>query len=101
LWDGAYVQLLSELKAKNAWFATAGQAVGWFRKRRAVRFENVTWVDGKVRVETAAESGDALPGLKLRIHKPSIHTTNRFSSATAQNFVDVPLSGEIELSLAA
>jgi hypothetical protein len=37
LWDGFYIRLLDELRRRNAWLATAGQTVEWFRQRRAIR----------------------------------------------------------------
>ena len=37
LWADAYVTLLRDLRARRPWFATALQAVSWFRKRRAHR----------------------------------------------------------------
>ena len=39
LWDQTYCELLVALRERGAWFATAGQAVSWFRKRRSARFE--------------------------------------------------------------
>jgi hypothetical protein len=102
LWDGAYAQLLNELKMKNAWFATAGQSVGWFKKRRAVHFQNVSWENGKVRMKATADSPDGLPGLRLRIYKRSMRKPDRLLSASGpESFVDVPLADEIDLSLAA
>ena len=39
LWDESYRTLLTEIAAGDrAWFATAGEAVEWFRWRRSVRF---------------------------------------------------------------
>jgi len=38
LWYACYNRLLNDLKARGAWFATAAQAVAWFRKRRAIVF---------------------------------------------------------------
>jgi len=39
LWGSFYIRLLEELKSRHVWFATAAQAVEWFRSRRAVSFE--------------------------------------------------------------
>ena len=39
LWDATYRELLESLTNRGAWFATASQTVAWFRKRRAVVFE--------------------------------------------------------------
>jgi len=67
LWDGTYRWLLDELRTQNVWFATVSQAVGWFRKRRAVTFE---MVDGQLRISGGnGESG--LPALRLRIYEPN------------------------------
>jgi hypothetical protein len=35
-WGGFYRELLETLKESGAWFATASQAVSWFRKRRSI-----------------------------------------------------------------
>jgi hypothetical protein len=62
LWGDLYLDLLTELKRLNPWFATASDAVAWFRLRRAARFD----VDnGVVKVQTAPSG--RLPGLRLRI----------------------------------
>ena len=39
LWGEFYRDLIQELKSRGAWFATAGEATSWFRKRRAAEFE--------------------------------------------------------------
>jgi len=39
LWCECYFRLLKDLKTRGAWFATAGQAVAWFRKRRSAQFD--------------------------------------------------------------
>ena len=39
LWGDCYVSCLQDLKGRGAWFATAGQAVSWFQKRRSATFE--------------------------------------------------------------
>jgi hypothetical protein len=40
LWDGAYRDLLEEIGNGDwVWFATAGDAVDWFRWRRSIRFD--------------------------------------------------------------
>ncbi len=41
LWDDFYARVLGVLKGKKVWFATAGQAVDWFRKRRAASFDSL------------------------------------------------------------
>jgi hypothetical protein len=70
LWGEFYVDVLGELKSKGAWFATASQAVSWFRKRRSAVFETVSAEQGSLRVKVAVDAGDELPGLQLRVHQP-------------------------------
>src|SRR5262249_50528391 len=41
LWGDTYVTLLGDLRARTPWFATAAQAVSWFRKRRSAVIESV------------------------------------------------------------
>ena len=56
LWYACYRDLVQDLKNRCPWFATAGQAVSWFRKRRSVVFET-----------DLRRPGKCLPGLWLRI----------------------------------
>lgn len=69
LWGNLYLDLLQDLKKGGAWFATAGQAVSWFRKRRAASFEMESVEPGATSVRVAVNHADKLPGLRLRIHK--------------------------------
>jgi hypothetical protein len=71
LWGGCYRQHIQDLKSRRAWFATAGQAVSWFRKRRAATFEMDPSQAGGMRVCVAADQDDDLPGLRLRIYRGS------------------------------
>ncbi|HEX9046466.1 MAG TPA: hypothetical protein VF988_05515 [Verrucomicrobiae bacterium] len=65
LWGDAYARLLDRLQARNPWFATAAQCVGWFRRRRAARFETSPET-GEVRIQMP-EGSDALPPLRIRV----------------------------------
>jgi len=65
LWDRPYVDLLEKLSQEGAWFATASQAVAWFRKRRAFSFageEGIPPVDSD-------QPADGLPGIQIRLHR--------------------------------
>jgi hypothetical protein len=65
LWDENYCDLLHGLRDRGAWFATAGQAVSWFRKRRSAQFE----ITGEGVIKIAEDqSDDELPALELRRH---------------------------------
>ena len=69
LWGQSYRGLIQGMKDREAWFATAGQAVAWFRKRRSAEFV-VDPVDPHVvHVKVAPSPGGNLPGLRLRNHK--------------------------------
>jgi hypothetical protein len=68
LWDEHYRDLVEDLKSRGAWFATAGQAISWFRKRRSVVFESDCIEPDAVRATVAPDHIDNLPGLRLRIY---------------------------------
>jgi hypothetical protein len=68
LWGEFYLQMVGELNDKGAWFATAGQAVSWFRMRRAATFENVGEGFDASQAKIAWSKGAVLPGLQLKIH---------------------------------
>ena len=63
LWTETYVNLVNELSQKGAWFATAAQAVAWFRMRRSVMFD--TDAQGAVRI-TLPDRDESLWKLTLR-----------------------------------
>jgi hypothetical protein len=67
-WGGFYEDLLSELDRRGAWFATGGEAVAWFRKRRAISFDGSSADKDAPLLSTAGEA-DGLPGLQLRAYE--------------------------------
>jgi hypothetical protein len=69
LWDSSYRDLIGLMKSRGAWFATAGQAVTWFRKRRSVVFETEQVQLGAVRAKIGVPSAEKIPGLRLRTYK--------------------------------
>jgi len=66
-WGDFYVALVGSLRASNVWFATASQAVGWFRARRQVRFERVDGGHG-TGVRVRCDARPIHPPLVLRRH---------------------------------
>ena len=66
LWGACYRDLVQDMKDRGAWFATAGQATSWFRKRRSVVFK-ASCQENPV---GAARSEDSLPGFRLRVYNP-------------------------------
>jgi hypothetical protein len=86
LWDDFYIDLVAELKNNGAWFATAGGAVGWFRKRRSAVFETT---GPESRPVVAGETGKSLPGLQLCVYNQREHekaAVTNVPSETAQAF---------------
>jgi len=70
LWGDAYVTLLDDLRARTPWFATAAQAISWFRKRRSAVIESVIREGDSVRVKISVDEDKGnFPGLRLRVHK--------------------------------
>jgi hypothetical protein len=94
LWGGCYSDLIQDLKNRGAWFATAGQAVSWFRKRRSAWFETDSTEPGAVRAKVAVDQRDNPPGLRLRIHKArELGLSGDHSSG---DYVDVAVAESIE-----
>jgi hypothetical protein len=101
LWDGCYRELLLDLNRRGAWFATAGQAVSWFRKRRSATFEWDSVDQCMVRAKVASAQEDRLPGLRLRIHtahNPDVmnapHGSQEFVDMSPDDCVDPSVSFE-------
>jgi hypothetical protein len=68
LWGKTYADLVAEMRNRRAWFATAGRAVAWFRKRRSVTFQSIRWESGQLHARIGVNAGDDLPSLRLRVH---------------------------------
>ncbi len=93
-WGDFYVRLVRALRSLDGWFGTASQVVGWFRKRRQVRFERVEAADGTTRVVIRYHGDEILPPLNIRIHRPNGGATHPESRCdTPADFVDTPWKG--------
>ena len=66
-WGDFYIRLLSELRRADAWFASASQAVEWFRKRRGIHFSEVASTEGGSQIVVSCEGGETEPGFNVRI----------------------------------
>jgi peptidoglycan/xylan/chitin deacetylase (PgdA/CDA1 family) len=103
LWGDVYQKLLDNLKKKGAWFATAAQTVSWFGRRRSAVIENVAREANRVRVKVSVDqSNDALPGLRIRVNKPSPKQRHLSGQAEPRDqFAEVTLnhSAEVEIAL--
>ena len=98
LWGDCYRDLIQDLKNRGAWFATAGEAVSWFQKRRSASFEADPSGSNRVRTRVAAEHGKDLPGLRLRVHRAR---TTISSSAThrSDDHADTPLNEFVDTTV--
>jgi hypothetical protein len=97
-WGQLYISLMEELQARGAWFATATQAIAWFKMRRSVMVESSTLQSSEVRILGQITSPERnLPGLTIRIHKPHVLTdANQLSSGENPGFVDLNLKDRID-----
>jgi hypothetical protein len=89
LWGDFYEQLLGHLQEKKTWFATAAQAVAWFRSRRAATFENAG--TDRVKIKLPAVGDDRLPLLRVRVYHPN-KTTSPVSEQTVHDGWETCLS---------
>jgi hypothetical protein len=90
LWERPYRELLAEVREHRVWFATASEAVEWFRWRRSIRFVETPASDGfAVSATTALRSG--LPGAVVRVSRPG---------TADHSFEEYGLHGKTELPLA-
>jgi hypothetical protein len=92
LWYACYRDLVQDLKNRCPWFATAGQAVSWFKKRRSVVFETESLQAGEVFARIVAKDRDNLPGLRLRIHRPS----ESGSACASESYVDLAFNDSVD-----
>jgi hypothetical protein len=91
LWGGCYGRTLRAMRSRGAWFATAGDAVSWFRKRRSARFDDVRWEAGLLRATVTVDGSDALPDLRLRVHHSGKSEDFLISSSTFACAIDTCL----------
>jgi len=90
LWGGCYRDLIQDLKKRGAWFATAGQVISWFGKRRSAVFETDSGEPGTVRAKVVVDGADSLPGLRLRIH--SARELDESSADNSADYIDVAVN---------
>jgi hypothetical protein len=101
LWGDPYLNLLRELRSRTPWFATAMQAVSWFRKRRATSFVSVAQDGGTIRVQPAINWTAAdLPPLVVRVYNNGTSKQSRGHSESA-TFEDFTIDNSEQLLIAA
>lgn len=73
LWNRCYRAVLSEVAEGNrVWFATASQAVDWYRWRRSIRF--VRHVDSTVGAISTAQPESTMPAAVLKRYEVTTNT---------------------------
>ncbi|HEY6945938.1 MAG TPA: hypothetical protein VI431_12420 [Candidatus Acidoferrum sp.] len=90
LWGACYRDFVDELKARGAWFATAGEAVSWFRRRRSVEFEKDPECPTSMRAKIPSNVSCELPGLRMRIHREQ--NVGESQTCTPEAYVDVVIT---------
>lgn len=70
LWDDFYVRLIEEFERRGAWIGSARQIVSWFRKRRSLAFDEVSWSGGELTVRLSSAGDCRTLPMRLRVHKP-------------------------------
>lgn len=96
-WGAFYVNLIEDLKSRDAWFATAPQAVAWFRRRRSAVFKAVSREPSVLHATVSVDTGDDLPGLRLRIHNPRVpRQFGAVGGTTSEGYVEIGLNGSID-----
>jgi hypothetical protein len=95
LWDTFYLELLDDLKHRSAWFATAGDAVAWFQRRRSARFDIVRREGTAVRVAVSADAHER-PGLTLRAYRPRSADSPWPPADTSMTFTDTPFKDHLD-----
>jgi hypothetical protein len=80
-WGEFYVRLVNALKARGAWFATAGEVIQWFTRRRAVQFERAP-----TGVHLLYRGAEISPPLRIRIHEPG-------DESRSTRWIEVPWTG--------
>ena len=69
-WGEFYIRLVDRLKSLKVWFATASQAVCWFRNRREVAFEHVDAEDGSSSIRLCGLGRSIVPLFRVRLYSP-------------------------------
>jgi peptidoglycan/xylan/chitin deacetylase (PgdA/CDA1 family) len=91
LWVAPYHKLLNDLKSRNAWFATAGEAVSWFKKRRSARVDDVAHNGNTIRARVSInKDNNSLPALNVRVHTPA-RRDRAFTDVTVDTSTDIEI----------
>ncbi len=95
-WDDFYIELLKILKTENVWFATAKQAVNWFKIRRSIHFDDIEFSEDRVKIKISSSIDNNLPDLLIRLYYPVRSRKSESSAGSSRGFIDMPLSADAE-----
>ncbi len=94
LWGDFYAELLREIRTHRVWFGTARQIVGWYQKRRALRFDSVQFGDGGVQVRFDRSSVSSEFSFTVKIHHPAgVSETSAFPNYSRCSYVNAEWHG--------
>jgi hypothetical protein len=96
-WGDFYLRLVEALRASGAWFATGSEVVGWFRKRREIRFSEMWAADGSVHMQAVYEGEPIVPPVRILVHQPGGQRRDREHGSA--RFVDMPWQGGVPVDL--
>jgi len=101
LWGGFYFNLLKQIQNNRVWFGTAEEIVTWFRKRRALRLEQVQFTENALWVKIAGPPPGGQPPFLVRIHHPKFGSSMDSRLLTQEpTHSDIAWRGETELKIA-
>ena len=100
LWDDVYRYILNELKIQGAQFLTAGAVVHWFRKRRAIVFDQTTSNGLPNKVKLAGLDISPVDGMFLRKYFPSEQKSpDKFDKPMILIYQDILFDGQNEVEI--
>jgi len=98
LWDRFYLRMLEDMKARNAWFATAKEVVDWYRRRREITFREVSIDADRLRVKIGSGRENGTPMTpQIRVHLPTVKIASPDDRTHLSR--SLPWSGEEEVSI--
>lgn len=99
-WDDVYCHTLNELKDQEGLFLTAGAVVNWFRKRRAVKFQQIYNNNLSNKIKLTGFDIKPVDKMFLRIYVPIRQKFNgNFHKLTTVTYQDILLDGQNEIEL--
>jgi hypothetical protein len=96
LYEDFYIKLLNELKNNKGWFATTTDTCNWFKKRRAIKLNDVKVDGNNIYINTKREATDTQPSIILRIYHPlQKKEIPEIAIRQLLNYTDIPYQNKI------